>query len=365
MKKGGTRGLGRIYMRKGKWWVDIQHGNIRIRRSTKTADRDAAKAYLTDLLGDIKTGRFGQSVNKVTPFNELVELFHGDYVRRGLRSWDRAERAIAHLRPVFGSMPAAAITLRKINAYVSRRMHEGAQAGTIHAEVAALRRMLRLALENGLIPSLPPFPTLSASPAREGFLTPEQVDAVVANLKQPVADLVYALWITGWRRREIQYLKWSDVDMNAGEFRLTEGRSKTREARVFPFAASESLAAIIRTRHASRSQSSVYVFERTPGQPIKDFREAWRLACERAGIPGRVPHDLRRSRARVLSRANVPQSVAMRLLGHKTPNMFLRYDVVATEDLALAVAAAERSPNGTIAVQEPAVGAGPDGTRIE
>ena len=38
----------------------------------------------------------------------------------------------------------------------------------------------------------------------------------------------------------------------------------------------------------------------------------------------------------------MPQSIAMRLLGHKTANMFLRYDVVATEDLAEAVAAAER-----------------------
>jgi hypothetical protein len=32
----------------------------------------------------------------------------------------------------------------------------------------------------------------------------------------------------------------------------------------------------------------------------------------------------------------------MRLLGHKTPNMFLRYDVAATDDLADAVAAAEQ-----------------------
>jgi len=201
--------------------------------------------------------------------------------------------------------------------------------------------MLRLALANELIPSLPMFPSLEASPAREGFLTSEQVDAVVANLKQPVADLVDTLWITGWRRREIQYLKWSDVDTNAGELRLTEGRSKTREARVFPFIASESLAANIRARYDATLESSVYVFELTPGNPVKDFREASRLACEKAGIPGRGPHDLRRSRARALSRARVPQSVAMRPLGHETASMFLRYDVAATEDLARAVAAAE------------------------
>ena len=246
------------------------------------------------------------------------------------------------------------------NAYVTGRIQEGARPGTIHAEVAALGRMLRLALAADLIDALPTFPSLPSSPAREGFLTAHQVNAVVANLKQPVADLVYTLWITGWRRREIQFLRWEDVDMEAGEIRLTAGRSKSRVARVFPFAASRSLAAIVEARYAARRGSSVYLFERSPGRPVKDFREAWRRACQRAGVPGRVPHDLRRSRARALTRAHVPQSVAMRLLGHKTANMFLRYDVAATEDLAEAVAAAEAPKRLEKAEAESAIGAGVD-----
>lgn len=314
------------------------------KRSARRNPRDEAKALLTELLAEISQGRLGLSSTRVTPFRELVELLHADYAQRGLRSWDRAARAIAHLRPVFGSVSAAAVSFKRINAYVARRIKEGARPGTIHAEVAALRRMLRLALEADLIRALPAFPSLSPSPAREGFLTSDQVDAVVANLKQPVADLVHTLWITGWRRREIQFLRWEDVNVEAGEIRLTAGRSKTRVARVFPFAASPSLAAIVKARYAARSAASAYLFERSPGQPVKDFREAWRLACERAGVPGRVPHDLRRSRARALTRAHVPQSVAMRLLGHRTANMFLRYDVAATEDLVDAVAAAEPAP---------------------
>jgi integrase len=261
---------------------------------------------------------------------------------------------------VFGEMAASEISHRRINAYVTRRIQEGARPGTIHAEVAALGRMLRLALAADLIHALPIFPSLPSSPAREGFLTSDQVNAVVANLSQPVADLVYTLWITGWRRREIQFLRWEDVDMGAGEIRLTAGRSKTRVARVFPFAASPSLAAIVKARYAARSPRSAYLFERSPGKPVKDFREAWRRACEQAGIPGRVPHDLRRSRARALTRAHVPQSVAMRLLGHKTASMFLRYDVVAIEDLAEAVAAAEAATKREVAEPGSTVGSGAD-----
>lgn len=337
---------------------------LRTGRGRRT-EREAAKAYLIELLSEIGQDRSGPSISADTPFSDLVELLHADYVQRGLRSWDRAERAIAHLRPVFGSVPAAAISFKRINAYVARRIHEGARPGTIHAEVAALRRMLRLALEADLIHALPAIPSLPPSPAREGFLTSDQVDAVVANLKQPVADLVYTLWITGWRRREIQFLRWEDVSMAAGEIRLTAVRSKTRVARVFPYAASPSLAAIVNARYAARSALSTYLFERSPGMPVKDFREAWRLACDRAGVPGRIPHDLRRSRARALTRAHVPQSVAMRLLGHKTASMFLRYDVAATEDLAEAVAAAESPKRRPIEIEASTVGVDPNESGTE
>lgn len=258
----------------GEWLVKVlrkrggQDEEGRTRR-LGADERDAAKAYLTELLAEIWQGRFGRSPDKVTPFSELVELLHADYVQRRLRSWDRVERAITHLRPVFGSMPATAISFKRINAYVTRRIHEGARAGTIHTEVAALGRMLRLALAADLIQSLPVFPSLPPSPVAKGTSRRTRVDAVVANLKQPVADLVYTLWITGWRRREIRFLRWDDVNMEAGEIRLTADRSKTRVARVFHFAASRSLAAIVKARYAARSTSSVYVFERSPGNRRK------------------------------------------------------------------------------------------------
>ena len=100
--------------------------------------------------------------------------------------------------------------------------------------------MLRLSLAADLIHSPPMFPSFAASPAREGSVTSEQVDAVVTNPKQPVADLVCTLWITGLRRREIQFLRWDDLTMETGGTKLTADRSKTREARMFPFAAAES-----------------------------------------------------------------------------------------------------------------------------
>jgi len=73
-------------------------------------------------------------------------------------------------------------------------------------------------------------------------------------------------------------------------------------------------------------QIIAWLFHRN-GTPIKSFRRAWLTACKDAGVPGRIPHDFRRTAVRNLERAGVPRSTAMALVGHKTEAIYRRYAI--------------------------------------
>ena len=150
----------------------------------------------------------------------------------------------------------------------------------------------------------------------------------------------------GWRKDEILGLTWERVDLAAGTVRLDPGTTKNREGRTVILTANlravlleqwKQACLIVKRRTLEATARDIaeavpWVFHRN-GEEIRDFRGAWATDCKTAGLTGRIPHDFRRTAVRNMTRAGIPERVAMKITGHKARSVFDRYDIVSEADL--------------------------------
>ena len=263
---------------------------------------------------------------------DLIDAYLQDYQVRQFRSQSTARGRTAHLAAFFGrNARAATVTTYQIRQYQLARRAAGAATGTINRETSALHRMGTLAVHWGWLDTVPGFPDrLRENPPRQGFFEHPEYLAVRAHLPAPWRDILDVAYYSGWRKNEILGLTWEEIDEAGGVIRLSPARSKTLAGRMLPI--SQPIAEALARRRARRDPDNPLVFHRD-GITIRRWRTAWRTACQAAGVPTRFLHDCRRTAARNLIRANVPERVAMLLTGHKSRAIFDRYNIVNEQEL--------------------------------
>ena len=191
--------------------------------------------------------------------------------------------------------------------------------------------MFHLAVRSLQLDERPVFPErLEENGPRQGFFEHAEYTAVRQQLPAPYQDVLDFAYYSGWRKREILDLRWDEVDESGGVVRLSPQRSKTRVGRVLPI--SPPIAAVLARRRATRRVGEMQVFHRD-AVTVRAWRTACPAACRKAGVPGRLLQDWRRTTARNLVRAGVPERVAMQLTGHKTRAVFDRYNIVQEAEL--------------------------------
>jgi len=319
------------------WWIQYYSHGRKVRESTDTTDHVEAKETLKRKEGDATKGRRTQSTERKVLFSELAQLVEDDYEINGFSSAVDIElRHRLHILPYFGKIKAIRIGEADIDRYIVRRKGEGASNATINRELATIKRAFTLGIQKKLVSDRPHISMLEEDNVRQGFFEREQFEAVRALLPEHVQPVIGFAYVTGWRRSEILSLQWRQVDFKAGNVRLEAGTTKNREARQFPFTAD--LRAVLEGQRAEgdllakAGKICPYVFQRR-GKVIGGFKRSWKTACIKAGLPGRLMHDFRRTAVRNLVRAGVPERVAMMMTGHKTRSVFERYNIVSEGDL--------------------------------
>jgi hypothetical protein len=164
-------------LRKTATWSIHYYANGKpVRIATGTEDRDEAISILREKLA--KASRYADYSEHVelVPVNQLLDLVIEDY-RLSNRSttYDAELRIEKHLRPIFGSKRAIAVTTAAIKKYTLMRVKE-AEPATVNRELAYLRRAFRLGFQNEpqLVEKVPNFRMLPLDNARTGILPHEK-----------------------------------------------------------------------------------------------------------------------------------------------------------------------------------------------
>ncbi len=342
--------MGYLYQRKRRnghrgsiWWCKYYVNGRPVRESTGAMKESDARRFLKEREGRVATGQpILPRVDRIR-YDETAADLREYYRTTGSRNMREAEKRLKHLDRFFSGRRIASIGGAEVTAYVAKRQAEGVANGTINRELAVLTKMLRLAYENGKLLRLPLVRKLKEAPPREGFFEREAFEAVHRYLRPDLQVAVSLPYTLGWRiQSEVLNLERRQVDLEAGTLRLEPGSTKNEDGRVVyltPELKALLTAQIERVRVLERQMGRIipYVFPhltgRLKGRRITDFRKAWTTACRKAGVPGMLRHDFRRTAVRNMVNAGVPERVAMKVTGHRTRSVFDRYHIVSPGDL--------------------------------
>lgn len=330
------RGDGRIFQRKGskRFWIAYYVDGQEVRESGGRTEGEARR-LLRERLTQLHRDEYVPPEHERRTIGALLDELLAHLELKGSKSVGSLRSHCKPVRKALGHLEARQLTAARIEAYQGERLAAGKARATVNREIQPLQQALRLAQRQGRLGRSPYVALLREDNARQGFFEREDFERVARHLPDPIADIAWFAYFSGWRKGEIVGLRWESVDRKAKEVRLPS--SKNGRGRVLPLEGA--LVALVERRWTARefrtaegiTALSDFVFH-ARGHAVVDFKRSWATACRLAEVPGRLFHDLRRTAVRNMVRAGVPQSVAMEISGHRTISMFLRYNITSEAD---------------------------------
>lgn len=253
------------------------------------------------------------------------------YKSTGYREYESLIRN--HLAPAFSSLSLTELTTDRIQRYTAERLASGLSPRTVKNHVLLLRRMLQTAqswqLIDGNAAMAVALPRQEKTEMR--FLTPDQMDALIAATPQHWRLLIALACLTGMRKGEILALQWDCVDIDRRQ--LTVIRSM-RAGTVHDVKTAASKATIpmhadlvpmFQQRLSVSPPDCPFVLSKSDGNPLSDSKPNRVLAhaLQSAQLPSCRFHDLRHSWATAHIHAGTPLKTIQHLGRWKTAQTLL------------------------------------------
>ena len=245
------------------------------------------------------------------------------------------------LIPEFGRKLLPDITPLMIEEFRKQRMQDPGygktllKPATVNRTLALVKAIFSLAVREGWLARNPVSLVKFAKEnnARDRVLDPDEFDRLQAHSAPHLQAVNLCAYQTGMRLGEILGLTWDRVDFKSGVIHLRAEDTKTEEARVVPM--TPELTALLKNLYKVRYLGIDHVFL-VKGQAVSAIKTAFNAACRRAKIHGFRFHDFRHTAVTNMRRAGIDHLTIMRITGHKTMEVFKRYNSFHRDDLRTA-----------------------------
>jgi integrase len=226
---------GKIYWYKFMWRGSLirestKQGNDKIARQMESAHRTSLARGEVGLRDKKPSPRFADFiVNRFEPwakatFEKNSPKTWRDYYKVGIKTV-LSFRRIAEAR-------LDQITSETIAEFAANRQAQGLQITTVNSSLQIVRRMLRLAVEWGVLDSSPKIRMLSGGRHREHVVTFQEEAQYLAAAPELLGQVATVLIDSGMRPEECFRLRWESVSWSAGRHgTLLVTHGKTAAAR--------------------------------------------------------------------------------------------------------------------------------------
>jgi integrase len=322
------RYYGRLVITGKQKWVDLHTGSLAVARLRLEDERARTGGLRREAAGTVAglIAVYRRRVNERSNIAEKTRIGALGALETVVRTWPR-----------FGSLAPTEVTRRAVIDWCNRIAREGTGSlppgargpsakytgrsySTINHAVDALRQLLDIAVEEGLVPANPLLGKglkVRRRPHKPRLPEPSVISAVFAEIERNggspprsrgAADLCRFLAYTGCRLGEAKLVTWADVDFARGllHVRGTKTSAAHREVPMIPAARQ----LLERLRGASGGETGARVV------PVVEAGISLASACRRLGVEPLTHHDLRDAFATLAIEAGVDVPTVAAWLGH-------------------------------------------------
>jgi integrase len=233
-----------IFKRGNVYWYKFMWNGELIRESTRQPNQNTARQMEAAHRASLAKGEVGIRDRKPVP---SLRAFCTERVKPWARSTFEQAAPKTWLWYCFGinsvknSLTLSSRRLDEIGPeliaeYASERQRDGLKVSSINSCLRALRRVLRLAVEWGVLDSSPKVKFLSGEHRRERVLTGLEEAVYLASAAPLLHDVSVMLFDTGMRPEECHTLRWENINWVGGRngvLLVTKGKTKAAR-RVLP-----------------------------------------------------------------------------------------------------------------------------------